>query len=84
MEVAQIATTSQCRTETLFYISQLSLMNKKGTHTHTLGALMQREQRDKVMESRNIIKSEAFHPFCSKAEENRLVVGGADAHSNPG
>ncbi len=59
-------------------------MNKKGTHTHTLGALMQREQRDKVMESRNIIKSEAFHPFCSKAEENRLVVGGADAHSNPG
>lgn len=45
---------------------------------------MQREQRDKVMESRNIIKSELFHPFYSKAEENRLVAGGADAHSNLG
>lgn len=45
---------------------------------------MQRERRDKVMESRNIIKSELFYPFCSQAEENRLVAGGADAHSNPG
>lgn len=80
-----MATTSQCRTETLFYTLQLGLMNTKAhTHTHMPGALMQRERKDKVMESRNIIKSELFHPFYSKAEENRLVAGGADAHSNPG
>lgn len=57
---------------------------QRRAHTHTPGALMQRERKDKVMESRNIIKSELFHPFYSKAEENRLVAGGADAHSNPG
>lgn len=55
---------------------------KRRTQTH--GALMQRERGDKVMESRNIIKSELFHPLYSEAEENRLVAGGADAHSNPG
>lgn len=42
------------------------------------GALMPRE-RGKVMASRNIIKSELFHP-----QENSLVVGGADAQSNLG
>lgn len=43
------------------------------------GALMPRERGDKVMASRNIIKSELFHP-----QENSLVVGGADVQSNLG
>jgi len=46
MELTQMATTSQYRSETLFCVSQLDLMNKK---KHTARALMQREQRDKVM-----------------------------------
>lgn len=45
---------------------------------------MLRDWGDKVIESRNIIKSELFHPLYSEAEENRLVASGADAHSNPG
>lgn len=72
-----MATTSQCRTETLFYILELRLMNIKATHTHTqphtAGALMQREQRDKVMESRNIIKSELFHPFTARQRKTDLL-----------
>lgn len=43
------------------------------------GTLMPRERGDEVMASRNIIKSELFHP-----EENSLVAGGADAHGNLG
>lgn len=43
------------------------------------GALMPRERGDKVTASRNIIKSELFHP-----QENSLVVSGADAQSNLG
>lgn len=78
-----MATTSQCRTETLFCVLQLGLMNKKAcTHTGRFDA--EAARGDKVMESRNIIKSELFHPLYSEAEENRLVAGGADAHSNLG
>uniref|UniRef100_A0A0S7EU74 PPUP8367 n=1 Tax=Poeciliopsis prolifica TaxID=188132 RepID=A0A0S7EU74_9TELE len=73
-----MATNSHCSTETLFSVLQLGLMNNEAHICR--GALKQRERGDKVMASRNIIKSELFHP----AENRAVVAGGADAHSNLG
>lgn len=77
-----MATTSQCRTETLFYILQLRLMNK--THTTQAGCFDAEGERTRWWKVEISLSLNYFIPFAARQEENRLVAGGADAHSNLG